>query len=73
MIDPQSNLPDQRMNFLLFSLTQVKLTIDPPTYQTQAKAVHGIQLYILSSFLIQPDILSIGDEQLDRSVVHLFL
>ena len=74
MIDPPwSNLPDQRINFLLFSFTWVKLMLDPPAYQTEEKAVHGIQLYILSSFIIQPYILSFVVEQLDRSVMHLFL
>ena len=73
---PWSNMPDKRVNFLLFSFTWVNLMIDPPVkparpeseifafqlylgksydrppwYQTEAKAVHFIQLYILSSFI----------------------
>ena len=58
----------------IFRFTWVKLTMNPP-YQTVTKAVHCIQLYILSSFIyiVTLYILSFGVEQLDRSVMHLFL
>ena len=70
---PQSNIPHQRMNFFLFSFTQVKLTIDPPPIKLKKK------LYMVYSFTFYPAllssliILSFGVEQLDRSVMHLFL
>ena len=48
---------------------------EPPWYHSEAKAVHGIQLYILSSFIyvVTLGIVSFGVEQVDRSVMHLFL
>ena len=47
---------------------------EPPTYQSQAKAVYGIQLYILCSFIyvVTLSTVSFGVEQVDRSVMHLF-
>ena len=46
----------------------------PPQYQSQAKAVYGIQLYILCSFIyvVTLSTVSFGVEQVDRSVMHLF-
>ena len=50
---PQSNLPDQRVNILLFRFTWVKLPIYPPISRSEMviTALHHIQLYMLSSFL----------------------
>ena len=46
-----------------------------PQFHTVAKVVHGIQLYILSSFIyvVISYMLSFGVKQLHRSVMHLFL
>ena len=73
MIDPPVKPARPENEIFTFQLYPGKTYDRPPGYQTEAKPVHGIQLYILSSFIIQPYILSFGVEQLDRSVMHLFL
>ena len=73
MIDPPVKPARLENELFAFQLYPGKTYDRPPRYQTEAKAVHGIQLYILSSFIIQPYILSFGVQQLDRSVMHLFL
>ena len=75
MMDPPVK-PARPESELFTSQLYLGKTYDcPPRYQTEAKAVHAIQLYILSSFIyvITSYILSFGVEQLDRSVMHLFL
>ena len=49
--------------------------MNTPQYHSKAKAVHGIQLYILCSFIYVVTLckVSFGVEQVDRSVMHLFL
>ena len=47
---PQSNLPDQRVNFLLFRFTWVKLPIYPPSQSLKWSQ----QLYIIYSFTCYP-------------------
>ena len=74
MIEPPTVKSARPENELFtFQLYPGKTYNRPPAYQTEEKAVHGIQLYILSSFIIQPYILSFVVEQLDRSVMHLCL
>ena len=58
-----------------FQIYMGKVYHEPPQYHSEPKAVIGIQLYILCSFIyvVTLYILSFGVEQLDRSVMHLFL
>ena len=78
---PLSTLPwQQQLQFLRFSALPGDSTDWPPHYHSEAKAGNGMQLYILYSFIyIYIYLLSLyelchfGVEQVNRSVMHLFL
>ena len=57
-----------------FQIDLGKTYNDPPWVSVSSKAVYGIQLYILCSFIyvVTLSTVSFGVEQVDRSVLHLF-
>ena len=75
MIDPPGKPARQESELFSFQIYPGKTYDEPPQYNSEAKAGNGIQLYILCSFIyvVTLCIVSFGVEQVDRSVMHLFL